>query len=72
MKKILKIILKSLLCLFTLLTIPNYYSLIYKFNEGVKFQGEEFYNPYKNIDGKVKGKGCTDYLGSFYIIDKVS
>ncbi|HAF29220.1 MAG TPA: hypothetical protein DCG75_09255 [Bacteroidales bacterium] len=51
MKSLSKLLFKIILGLFILLTIPNYYSVIYKFNKGHKFEGEQFYNPYANING---------------------
>lgn len=51
MKRTFKLFLKIILVLFVLITVPNYNSVLYKFNESHKFQGEQFYNPYANING---------------------
>lgn len=49
MKKIGKIILASLILLFLIGTLPYYWTNIFNFSEPKPFQGEVFYNPYKNI-----------------------
>ena len=50
--RFLKITAKVLIALLVLFTIPNYYSVIYKFGKSHKFEGNQFYNPYANINGK--------------------
>jgi len=51
MRRGLKIFLKSLCFLAIIATIPNYYSVIFKFGQSQKFNGDQFYNPYENISG---------------------
>ena len=50
MKKALKILVKIICVIVVLVTIPNYNSLIYKFGEPKKFEGNQFYNPYENLN----------------------
>lgn len=46
-----KILVKIIAVLALILTIPNYFSYIYTFTPNPKFEGDQFYNPYANIDG---------------------
>jgi len=52
MKKFVKIFIKIILVGVVAITIPNYNSLIYRFNDSQKFSGNQFYNPYHNIKGE--------------------
>jgi hypothetical protein len=54
---IFRAILLLLITLFLVITIPYFFSPVYKFNEPQQFTGSTIYNPYDNIDASKWKKG---------------
>lgn len=50
MKRILIFIVRFVIAILFIICIPYYYSCIYSFTESKSFSGDQFYNPYSNLD----------------------